>query len=135
MKIWYIYYVFTIYIVGYYKTISIIKLFLLFLLGSSAYDSVRSLSYAEADVFLVCYKVSDPSTLYNVKNKWMPEIRQYRSNAPVILCGCQSDLRNDSEVISSLGKRGRAPVTPEQALGKKNMVKSSFWLVLILTID
>ena len=110
---------FTIYIVGYYKTISIIKLFLLFLLGSSAYDSVRSLSYAEADVFLVCYKVSDPSTLYNVKNKWMPEIRQYRSNAPVILCGCQSDLRNDSEVISSLGKRGRAPVTPEQALGKK----------------
>ena len=77
------------------------------------------MSYAEADVFLVCYKVSDPSTLYNVKNKWMPEIRQYRSNAPVILCGCQSDLRNDSEVISSLGKRGRAPVTPEQALGKK----------------
>ena len=70
-------------------------------------------------MFLVCYKVSDPSTLYNVKNKWMPEIRQYRSNAPVILCGCQSDLRNDSEVISSLGKRGRAPVTPEQALGKK----------------
>ena len=95
-----------------------------FFLGSSAYDSVRSLSYAEADVFLVCYKVSDPSTLYNVKNKWMPEIRQYRSNAPVILCGCQSDLRNDSEVISSLGKRGRAPVTPEQALGKKEMV---FW--------
>ena len=92
---------------------------IIFFLGSSAYDSVRSLSYAEADVFLVCYKVSDPSTLYNVKNKWMPEIRQYRSNAPVILCGCQSDLRNDSEVISSLGKRGRAPVTPEQALGKE----------------
>jgi len=99
--------------------------------GSSAYDSVRSLSYAEADVFLVCYKVSDPSTLYNVKNKWMPEIRQYRSNAPVILCGCQSDLRNDSEVISSLGKRGRAPVTPEQALaiccdvGAANYVETS----------
>ena len=72
--------------------------------GSSAYDSVRSLSYAEANVFLVCYKVSDPSTLYNVKNKWMPEIRQHRNNAPVILCGCQNDLRSDSEVISSLGK-------------------------------
>ena len=75
------------------------------------------MSYSEADVFLVCYKVSDPSTLYNVKHKWIPEIKRQRSDVPVILCGCQSDLRHDSEVVASLGKRGRAPVTPEQALG------------------
>ena len=87
-----------------------------FFAGSSAYDSVRSLSYAEADVFLVCYKISDPSTLYNVKNKWMPEIRKHRSDAPVILCGCQSDLRRDPEIIAGLSKRGRAPVSSEQAL-------------------
>ena len=99
--------------------------------GSSAYDSVRSLSYAEADVFLVCYKISDPSTLYNVKNKWMPEIRKHRSNAPVILCGCQSDLRRDPEIIAGLSKRGRAPVTSEQALaiccdvGASNYVETS----------
>lgn len=96
-----------------------------------AYDSVRSLSYAEADVFLVCYKISDPSTLYNVKNKWMPEIRRHRSNVPVILCGCQSDLRCDPEVIQNLSKRGRAPVSPEQALaiccdvGAANYVETS----------
>lgn len=99
--------------------------------GSSSYDSVRSLSYAEADVFLVCYKISDPSTLYNVKNKWMPEIRRHRSNVPVILCGCQSDLRCDPEVIANLSKRGRAPVSPEQALaiccdvGAANYVETS----------
>ena len=38
---------------------------------------------------------------------------------PVILCGCQNDLRHDPEVVASLCKRGRAPVSPEQALGKK----------------
>lgn len=84
--------------------------------GSSAYDSVRGLSYNEADVFLVCYKVSDPSTLYNVKHKWIPEIKRQRSDVPVILCGCQNDLRRDPEVISNLAKRGRAPVTSDQAL-------------------
>ena len=104
---------------------------LFYLAGSSAYDSVRSLSYAEADVFLVCYKISDPSTLYNVKNKWMPEIRKHRSNAPVILCGCQSDLRRDPEIIAGLSKRGRAPVSSEQALaiccdvGASNYVETS----------
>lgn len=45
------------------------------ILGSPAYDSVRSLSYQEADVFLICYKISDPISLYNVKNKWIGEIR------------------------------------------------------------
>ena len=89
------------------------------ILGSSAYDSVRGLSFNEADVFLVCYKVSDPSTLYNVKHKWIPEIKRQRSDVPVILCGCQNDLRHDPEVVASLCKRGRAPVSPEQALGKK----------------
>jgi GTPase SAR1 family protein len=99
--------------------------------GSPAYDSVRSLSYAEADVFLVCYKISDPSSLYNVKTKWIPELRHFRSDVPVILCGCQADLRADPEVIAGLAKRGRAPVTPEQALaiccevGAANYVETS----------
>ena len=61
----------------------------------------------------------------------MPEIRRHRRNVPVILCGCQSDLRNDPEICASLGKRGRAPVTSEQALavccdvGASNYVETS----------
>ena len=58
-------------------------------LGSPAYDSVRPLSYQEADVFLLCYKISDPISLYNVKNKWIRELRKHRPDVPVILCGCQ----------------------------------------------
>jgi GTPase SAR1 family protein len=57
--------------------------------GSPAYDSVRSLTYHEANVFLLCYKISDPISLYNVKNKWIGEIRKHRPDAPVVLCGCQ----------------------------------------------
>jgi hypothetical protein len=77
---------------------------------------VRPLSYQEADVFLLCYKISDPISLYNVKNKWIRELRRHRTDAPVILCGCQSDLRSDALTVAHLGKTGRAPVSQEQAL-------------------
>jgi GTPase SAR1 family protein len=54
--------------------------------------------------------------LYNVKNKWIRELRRHRTDAPVILCGCQSDQRSDPSTVSHLSKTGRAPVSPEQAL-------------------
>lgn len=84
--------------------------------GSPAYDSVRPLSYQEADVFLLCYKISDPISLYNVKNKWIRELRQRRPDVPVILCGCQSDLRSDPATLNHLSKTGRTPVSSDQAL-------------------
>ena len=61
----------------------------------------------------------------------MPEIRRHRSNIPVILCGCQNDLRIDPEIVSNLARRGRSPVNPEQALavccdvGAVNYVETS----------
>lgn len=89
---------------------------LFFVAGSPAYDSVRPLSYQEADVFLLCYKISDPISLYNVKNKWIRELRSHRPDVPVILCGCQSDLRQDSATLNHLSKTGRTPVSSDQAL-------------------
>ena len=85
-------------------------------LGSPAYDSVRPLSYQDADVFLLCYKISDPISLYNIKNKWIRELRSHREDLPVVLCGCQADLRTDPVTLSHLGKTGRTPVTTDQAL-------------------
>nr|CAD7406079.1 unnamed protein product [Timema poppensis] len=81
-----------------------------------AYDTVRPLAYQDARVFLLCFRVSDPDSLDNAVNKWYPEIRQHCDNTPVILCGCQSDMRNDIETISSLAKMRRIPVTSEQAV-------------------
>ncbi|XP_049849477.1 ras-like GTP-binding protein Rho1 [Schistocerca gregaria] len=84
--------------------------------GSAAYDTVRPLAYQDAKVFLLCFRVSDPDSLDNAVNKWYPEIRQHCDNTPVILCGCQSDLRNDIETISALAKLHHAPVSSEQAV-------------------
>jgi len=83
--------------------------------GSTNFDSVRPLSYSEADVFLVCFSISEPISLYNVKSHWFQEIRKH-SNAPIVLCGCMADLRQDQPTIQHLAKMGRSPVSVEQAL-------------------
>eukprot|EP00096_Caligus_rogercresseyi_P014164 TRINITY_DN6691_c0_g1_i2.p1 TRINITY_DN6691_c0_g1~~TRINITY_DN6691_c0_g1_i2.p1 ORF type:complete len:452 (-),score=146.95 TRINITY_DN6691_c0_g1_i2:556-1911(-) len=84
--------------------------------GCSAYDNVRSLPYEEAHVFLLCFKISDPSSLASVRHKWMKELRRHRPEVPVILCGCQADLRHDPATIAALSQNGRTPVAPETAL-------------------
>ncbi|CAG0880414.1 unnamed protein product [Darwinula stevensoni] len=84
--------------------------------GASAYDSVRPLAYPEARVVLLCFSIGEPESLDHVVTKWYPEIRHHCTTAPIILCGCQSDLRNDIETISRLAKIRRIPVTSEQAL-------------------
>jgi small GTP-binding protein len=85
--------------------------------GSQSSSSSKSLAYREADVFLLCYKISDPSTLFSALNYWCPEIRHHSSySVPIILVGCGSDLRTDRDVLSSLSRRGKAPVSIDQAL-------------------
>ena len=66
--------------------------------GSSSYfesASARKLSvvFQRADIFLLCYKISDPSTLFSALNFWCPEIRSHAAAAPIVLVGCQSDMR------------------------------------------
>lgn len=63
--------------------------------GHCNYDKLRPLSYPQTDIFIVCYSISDPKSLKNVKNKWIPEIETHCPNTPFILAGLKSDLRDD----------------------------------------
>lgn len=72
--------------------------------------------FQSADVFLLCYRISDPASLFSAINFWCPEIRCYASTTPIILVGCQSDLRMDREILSTLARRGQAPVSTDQGL-------------------
>ena len=78
-------------------------------------NNSREIAYREADVFLLCYKISDISSLFSAINYWVPELRSFAPATPVILVGCQSDLRGDRQTISSLARQGRAPVSSDQA--------------------
>jgi len=101
---------------------------LYFFAGSHAVTSSRALAYRDADVFLLCYKISEPSSLFNALNHWCPEVRSVAPTTPIILVGCQSDLRKNRDILASLAKQGRAPISPEQALTFSQQINASMYV-------
>ena len=57
------------------------------------------------DVFIVCFDVSRRASFENVRHKWYPEIKHFCPDAPSILLGMKSDLREGAQET----------VTPEEA--------------------
>merc|ERR1712176_1390864 len=78
--------------------------------GQEDYDRLRPLSYPNTDVFIVCYSIISPTSLENVGNKWLPEIRHHCPNSPFLLVGTKSDLRKDSRALEKLKAKGASLV-------------------------
>ena len=81
--------------------------------GVEDYDRLRPLSYSQTDVFIIAYSVVQPSSFENVKDKWIPEIRQHCPEVPIIFVGMKIDLRDKEDTIKRLKKQGLAPITYE----------------------
>ena len=83
--------------------------------GSLETSTVRALAYREADVFLLCYSIADPGTLFSCLEHWVPELRLQAPATPIILVGCQSDRRTASNSASgSLVTSGQALAVSQQ---------------------
>ncbi len=89
--------------------------------GQEDYNVLRRPCYPRPDVFLVCFSVVNPSSMENVCEKWVPEVRKYCSKASVLLVGTQIDLREDRTTLENLAKAKQKPSTREQGerLAKK----------------
>jgi len=82
--------------------------------GSDEYNTLRPLSYPGTDVFLVCFSLSSPSSLDNVKEKWYPEITQHNPDTPWVLVGTKLDTRENPETLAQLRQSGLEPVSTEK---------------------
>eukprot|EP00005_Dracoamoeba_jomungandri_P014377 CAMPEP_0174268920 /NCGR_PEP_ID=MMETSP0439-20130205/39184_1 /TAXON_ID=0 /ORGANISM="Stereomyxa ramosa, Strain Chinc5" /LENGTH=196 /DNA_ID=CAMNT_0015357401 /DNA_START=43 /DNA_END=633 /DNA_ORIENTATION=+ len=82
--------------------------------GQDDYDRLRPLSYPQTDVFLMCYSISSPTSLQNVKQKWAPEVKHHCPEVPTVLVGLKKDLRTDADAQWELSQRGQKLVTLEQ---------------------
>ncbi|KIL55929.1 hypothetical protein M378DRAFT_35115, partial [Amanita muscaria Koide BX008] len=87
--------------------------------GMEDYDRLRPRSYPDSHVFLICFGIDSPGSLNNVQEKWLPEVMHFCPNVPILLVGCQKDLRRDPRVIEKLGKDNRRPVTLEEGVAHK----------------
>lgn len=62
--------------------------------GQEDYDRLRPLSYPNTDAVIICYSIDAPESLANVTEKWLPEVRFFCKDVPVILVGNKKDLRD-----------------------------------------
>ena len=75
--------------------------------GQEEYDRLRPLSYANANVFLLCFSIVNPVSYQNITAKWYKEVIHYCPDVPLILVGTKLDLREDPATISKLQALGQ----------------------------
>ncbi|KAK5852113.1 hypothetical protein PBY51_023612 [Eleginops maclovinus] len=116
----------------YVTTISLgqkeIKLNLYDTAGQDDYDRLRPLSYQEADLILVCFDVTNPTSYENVLIKWHPEVKHFCRDTPVILIGCKTDLRKDKECSRKLKAMNQDPITYGQGEETRQQMNAELYL-------
>ncbi|KAM4047664.1 rho-related GTP-binding protein RhoG isoform 1-T4 [Anomaloglossus baeobatrachus] len=84
--------------------------------GQEEYDRLRTLSYPQTNVFIICFSIASPSSYENVKHKWYPEVGHHCPNVPILLVGTKKDLRTNQDVIKKLKEQNQVPVTHQQGV-------------------
>ncbi|XP_010529177.1 PREDICTED: rac-like GTP-binding protein ARAC2 [Tarenaya hassleriana] len=67
--------------------------------GQEDYNRLRPLSYRGADVFLLAFSLISKASYENIYKKWIPELKHYAPNVPVVLVGTKLDLREDKQFL------------------------------------
>lgn len=96
--------------------------------GQEEYDRLRPLSYANANVFLVCFSVTNPVSFENVTTKWYPEVIHFCPEVPQILVGTKLDLRSDPSTLEKLKASGQQPISTEQGQELAKKIKAVKYL-------
>lgn len=55
--------------------------------GQEDYDCLRPLSCQDTEVILMCFSFNSSDSLENNPEKWVPEVKHFCSNVPIILIG------------------------------------------------
>mmetsp|Transcript_18455 Transcript_18455/g.46936 ORF Transcript_18455/g.46936 Transcript_18455/m.46936 type:complete len:192 (-) Transcript_18455:152-727(-) len=96
--------------------------------GQEEYDRLRPLSYANANVFLVCFSIVNPVSFENVSSKWYPEVVHFCPDVPQILVGTKTDLRHDDATLEKLRSQGQQPIALDQANDLAKKIKAVKYL-------
>ena len=96
--------------------------------GQEEYDRLRTLSYPQTNVFVICFSVASPPSFENVKHKWHPEVTHHCPNTPILLVGTKKDLRNDPEVLKKLKDQNQMTITQQQGTALARQIQAIKYL-------
>jgi len=96
--------------------------------GQEEFDRLRSVSYAETHVVVVCFSVDNPTSLDNVESKWIDEILEYCPGVKLVLVALKCDLRDEPTVQDRLARYGLHTVQYEDGLAVARRIRASRYL-------
>jgi len=96
--------------------------------GQEEFDRLRSLSYAETHVVMICFSVDNPTSLENVESKWLEEILEHCPGVKLILVALKCDLRDDQHVKERLQRYGTRPIQYEEGVTVARRIRASRYL-------
>ncbi|XP_061336083.1 rho-related GTP-binding protein RhoG [Pezoporus flaviventris] len=96
--------------------------------GQEEYDRLRTLSYPQTNVFIICFSIASPPSYENVKHKWYPEVCHHCPSVPVLLVGTKKDLRNNPETMKRLKEQNQAPITTQQGISLSKQIRAVKYL-------
>ena len=76
----------------------------------------------------MCFSVENPTSASSVVEKWMPEIRHFCGQCPVILVACKTDLRTDEQIIAKLKAHGEKMVTTDAGKHIASQIKADAYM-------
>ncbi|KAM4852142.1 rho-related BTB domain-containing protein 1 isoform 1-T6 [Thomomys bottae] len=77
----------------------------------------RRFAYGRSDVVVLCFSIANPNSLNHVKTMWYQEIKHFCPRTPVVLVGCQLDLRYaDLEAVNRARRPLARPIKREDIL-------------------
>ncbi|WWD21713.1 hypothetical protein CI109_106200 [Kwoniella shandongensis] len=96
--------------------------------GQEDFDRLRSLSYADTHVVMICFSVDSPVSLENTASKWINEVHEFCEGVKVILIALKCDLRDDPTVKEKLARRSQHPVTYDEGLAAARAIRANRYL-------
>ncbi|URE46103.1 RHO [Musa troglodytarum] len=94
--------------------------------GQEDYNRLRPLSYRGADVFLLAFSLTSKASYENIYKKWIPELRHYAPNVPIVLVGTKLDLREDKQFF--IDHPGATSITSAQGEELKKMIGAAVYI-------
>ncbi|KAJ1034854.1 hypothetical protein NDA13_001108 [Ustilago tritici] len=96
--------------------------------GQEEFDKLRSLSYADTHVVVLCFSTDNPVSLENVESRWLPEIRDHCPGVKVILVALKCDLRDAPEIAEKRLAGAPLPLTYNDGVAVAKRIKASRYL-------
>ena len=78
--------------------------------GQEDYQAMRQLSYANTDVFLLCFSCISPTSFKHV-DRWVKEIRDFDADATIVIACTKVDSLQSQETMQMLREHNVKPIS------------------------